>query len=233
MKHISVRTASNGYELTVGSRSYFVFSPESLVEAVFYHIGLNNKDYASPDDMKGILEACKEWTHSKSVMTDNATLRSEIATLKRENQALRLKSAHNSGTISNLKKRIKELETRVRNQPVLPLGHHPDVLDIIDPQGKPIINKSVDYSPELWRKLTTPIVELDLPGRVKSTLMTVGLTQNITLGDALRYPRSEFEARRGAGRRVMAILDSWLQENHLNYEMDIESIIWKHDHRHE
>ena len=94
-------------------------------------------------------------------------------------------------------------------------------------------NKNVEYTEGQWRALTTPIADIYIEGtaidtRVKQVLSNVGGHKHHIVGDAIIEPRGKLMIMRGVGKKIIQVIDNWLEMHGLEWGMDAQSILYNH-----
>ena len=94
-------------------------------------------------------------------------------------------------------------------------------------------NQNVEYTEGQWRALTTPIADIYIEGsaidtRVKQVLTNVGGHKHYIVGDAIIEPRGKLMIMRGVGKKIIQVIDNWLEMHGLEWGMDAQSILYNH-----
>lgn len=88
-KKIIVRTHPNGYELLVDEKEYMTFNEETLLAAIFAHVGCGIDKFLDVELSNNLLTAAASWPTAGDAIEGNAVLMKQIADSKREERIAR------------------------------------------------------------------------------------------------------------------------------------------------
>ena len=88
-KKIIVLTHPNGYELRVGGKEYMAFSEETLLAAIFAHVGCDVEKFMDVELSNNLLTAAASWPTAGDAIEGNAELMTQIENAKREARVIR------------------------------------------------------------------------------------------------------------------------------------------------
>lgn len=255
--NISVQTLPNGYALTVEDNEYMYFNTRELLEGIFYHVGLEKTAYMDKQTIHDLMFAASTWPNANDAVQDAIKLTAENSRLVSESARMRARIGRLQDKNDALQDALDELNKGNKEDGPTKKTKHITIAEAANTTTKPvnIVEKArsvyshisraeagppktrqhIKVSPdpqsirnEKYKMLMTPILDLSLPTRCKSVLVIVGGHENKLLGDALCHTRHEFLMVRGCGANVISILESWLAGHHLDFGMDVDSIIAEH-----
>lgn len=98
--NIKVVTHPNGYDLTVGDEtSYMYFTLAELVEGFMYHVGLDIVKFADEETIRNLITACATYPKEGDAIQ-------AVSKLEAENEALRQSHLRDNETIRDTKERL-------------------------------------------------------------------------------------------------------------------------------
>lgn len=107
-KKIIVLTHPNGYELRVGAKEYMTFNEETLLAAIFAHVGCGIDKFLDVVFSKNLLTAAASWPTVGEAIKGNAILMKQISDSKREERIARKQ-------LSNLDDRYEALDFQYKD----------------------------------------------------------------------------------------------------------------------
>lgn len=109
-KKIIVLTHPNGYELRVGGKEYMTFNEETLLAAIFTHVGCEVEKFMDVELSKNILTAAASWPTVGEAIKGNAVLMKQIADSKREERIARKQLNNEMERYDALSDKYKDLK---------------------------------------------------------------------------------------------------------------------------
>lgn len=109
-KKIIVLTHPNGYELRVGAKEYMTFNEETLLAAIFAHVGCGIDKFLDVELSKNILTAAASWPTVGEAINGNALLMKQIADSKREERIARKQLNNEMERYDALSDKYKDLK---------------------------------------------------------------------------------------------------------------------------
>lgn len=252
---ISVQTLPNGFALSVDDQDYLYFNTRELLEGIFYHVGLEKTEYMDKQTIHDLMFAAATWPNAQDAVKDVLRLKAENSRYDKDNFILRSKISKLQASLEELQDKLADKEseskktarTKKKNPTKADAAVAGRAVNLVEKYrnvyshvsraeaGPPKTKQHIKVSPDpqsiqndIYNMLMTPILSLDLPTRVKSSLVIVGGQENKLLGDALCHSRHEFMMVRGCGVNVISILESWLAGHHLDFGMDVEKVLADH-----
>lgn len=107
-KKIIVLTHPNGYELRVGGKEYMTFNEETLLAAIFTHVGCGIDKFLDMELSKNLLTAAASWPTAGDAIDGNAQLMTQIEDAKREARVTRKQ-------LNNLNDRYEALDFQYKD----------------------------------------------------------------------------------------------------------------------
>ena len=109
-KKIIVLTHPNGYELRVGGKEYMTFNEETLLAAIFTHVGCGIDKFLDVELSKNLLTAAVSWPTVGEAIKGNAVLMKQIADSKREERIARKQLTNEMERYDALSDKYKDLK---------------------------------------------------------------------------------------------------------------------------
>ena len=109
-KKIIVLTHPNGYELRVGGKEYMAFNEETLLAAIFTHVGCSIDKFLDVELSKNMLTAAAAWPTVGEAIKGNAVLMKQIADSKREERIARKQLNNEMERYDALSDKYKDLK---------------------------------------------------------------------------------------------------------------------------
>ena len=96
---IQVKTLPNGYTVDLEKENFMYYSPMSLLEGLFVHVGMNREGALTKEEIKTLIEAVKDGGAVTKLQEEVNQLKDTIAELRKQ--------------VREQKKVIKELSKEV------------------------------------------------------------------------------------------------------------------------
>lgn len=96
---IQVKTLSNGYSLDLEKENFMYYSPMTLLEGLFVHVGMNREGAMTKEEIKALIESVKNGGIVTKLQAEVNALNDTIAELRKQ--------------VREQKKVIKELSKEV------------------------------------------------------------------------------------------------------------------------
>lgn len=109
-KKIIVLTHPNGYELRVGGKEYMTFNEETLLAAIFTHVGCGIDKFLDMELSKNLLTAAASWPTAGDAIDGNAQLMTQIEDAKREARVTRKQLNNEMERYDALSDKYKDLK---------------------------------------------------------------------------------------------------------------------------
>lgn len=109
-KKIIVLTHPNGYELRVGGKEYMTFNEETLLAAIFAHVGCGIDKFMDVELSKNLLTAAASWPTAGEAIKGNAVLMKQISDSKREERIARKQLNNEMERYDALSDKYKDLK---------------------------------------------------------------------------------------------------------------------------
>lgn len=107
-KKIIILTHPSGYELRVGGKEYMAFNEETLLAAIFTHVGCGIDKFLDVELSKNLLTAAASWPTAGDAISGNAQLMTQIEDAKREARVTRKQ-------LNNLNERYDALDFQYKD----------------------------------------------------------------------------------------------------------------------
>lgn len=252
---ITLRSKSNGYELTVDDKSYFYFNAIAMLEGIFVHVGLEIERFMDHETILSLITACATYPKEGDAMREAARLQGIVDnqqdTIGRLNSAIARQQAEKQkmrDEINELRVKLTAANAKIdrlspKPDKPKPESKNPTKVDVgeadkpkkvtsrhIKAKGKAEMEtaqKQVPYSDAVYEALMMPLTDTGLEPRIVNRLALLGGSCK-TVGDAVRHTASELLKIRGVGAYVKDTWFAWLKAHGLVMGMDVESILWCH-----